>query len=216
VKRAAVVFDVLGTLFHLTPLEEKLGGKAQLDAWFQRLLHSAVSLSLAGEWQPFDKLAESTLKTALARMKSDLDADAVLAELQKLPPYPDAGRAFELLEQARVTVGVLTNGGERATRKLLEGAGLDERVAEIVSVEEIELYKPHPAVYRHAAERIGVEPKSLTLIAAHAWDVAGAKAAGLDAVWVDRLEHEWPLPKGKPRKAASDLEQAAQLVVERR
>ena len=30
-------------------------------------------------------------------------------------------------------------------------------MAEIVSVEEIELYKPHPAVYRHAAERLGVE-----------------------------------------------------------
>lgn len=215
-KRVAVAFDVLGTLFHLTPLEEKLGGKAQLDAWFERLLHSAVALSLANEWQPFDKLAESTLKTALARMKNpkkEVDADAVLAELQKLPPYPDAGPAFDVLEQARVTVGVLTNGGERATRTLLEAAGLEERVAEIVSVEEIELYKPHPAVYRHAAERIGVEPKNLTLIAAHAWDVMGAKAAGLDAVWVDRLEREWPLPRGKPRNAAPDLEQAARLAV---
>jgi len=215
VKRTAVVFDVLGTLFHLTPLEETLGGKAQLDAWFERLLHSAVSLTLAGEWQPFDRLAESTLRTALARMKSDVDAEAVLAELQKLPPYPDAGPAFDLLEQARVTVGVLTNGGERATRKLLEGAGLEERVADIVSVEEIEIYKPHPAVYRHAAERMGVEPKNLTLIAAHAWDVAGAKAAGLDAVWIDRVEHEWPLPRGKPRKPAPDLERAAQMVVAR-
>jgi 2-haloacid dehalogenase len=212
-KRSAVVFDVLGTLFHLTPLEEKLGGKAQLDAWFERLLHSAASLSLAGEWQPFDKLAESTLKTALARMQKDVDATAVLDELSKLPPYPDAGPAFDVLEQSRLTVGVLTNGGERSTRKLLEGAGLEDRVAEIVSVEEIEMYKPHPSVYRHAAERIGVEPKNLTLIAAHAWDVTGAKAAGLDAVWVDRLEREWPLPKGKPRKPAADLEEAAQLVV---
>ena len=84
-----------------------------------------------------------------------------------------------------------------------------------MSVEEVEVYKPHPAVYKHAAERMGVEPKSLTLIAAHAWDVAGAKAAGLEAVWVDRLEGEWPLPKGKPRKTASNLEQAAQIVVER-
>ena len=214
-KRTAVVFDVMGTLFHLTPLEEKLGGKAQLDAWFERLLHSATSLTLAGEWQPFAELAESTLKTALARLEKDVDASELLEELRKLPPYPDAGVAFDVLEGARLTIGVLTNGGEHATRKLLEGAGLEERVAEIVSVEEIELYKPHPAVYRHAAERIGVEPKNLTLIAAHAWDVMGAKAVGLDAVWVNRLEHEWPLPKGKPRKAAADLEQAARIVVER-
>jgi 2-haloacid dehalogenase len=213
VKGAAVAFDVLGTLLHLTPLEEKLGGKAELDAWFERLLHSAVALSLADEWQPFDKLAESTLKTALARLEKDVDAREVLDELQKLPPYPDAVRAFDVLEEARVTVAVITNGGESSTRKLLEAAGLEERVAEIVSAEEVEIYKPHPAVYRHAAERIGVAPKNLTLIAAHAWDVVGAKAAGLDAVWVDRLEHEWPLPKGKPRRAASDLEDAARIAV---
>lgn len=210
-KRAAVAFDVLGTLLHLTPLEEKLGGKAELDAWFQRLLHSAVALSLAGEWQTFDRLAQSTLKTALARLEKDVDPNDVLDELQKLPPYPDAMRAFDVLEDARLTIAVVTNGGEASTRKLLEAAGLEERVAEIVSAEEVEIYKPHPAVYRHAAERVGVEPKNLTLIAAHAWDVTGAKAAGLGAIWVDRGEHEWPLPKGKPRNAASDLEEAARM-----
>ena len=91
----AVVFDVIGTLVHLTPLEEKLGGRAQLDAWFERLLHTSTSLTLAGEWQPFDKLAESTLKTALARIDAEVDADDVLSELEKLPPYPDAGPALD-------------------------------------------------------------------------------------------------------------------------
>ena len=214
--RAAVAFDVLGTLVHTMPLEERLGGKTAVDAWLGRLLHSAVALSLAGEWQPFDDLAASTLKTALARAeKEDVDADEVLELFAKLPPYPDAGAAFSLLEEAELPVAVVTNGGERSTRKLLEGAGLEERVVEIVSAEEIEVYKPHPSVYRHAAERIGVEPKNLTLIAAHAWDVAGAKAAGADAIWVDRVEREWPFPKGRPRRAAGNLEQAAKLAIER-
>jgi 2-haloacid dehalogenase len=211
--RAAVVFDALGTLFQLRPLEEKLGGTAQVDAWLQRLLHTAVALSLAGEWRPFDELAESTLRTTLARTEIDADAEEVLIELQHLPPYPDAAPAFEVLERGGVPVGVLTNGGERSTRRLLDRAGLEDRIVELVSVEEVEVYKPHPSVYRHAAERIGVEPRRLTLIAAHAWDVAGAKAAGLDAIWVDRVEREWPLPKGKPRKVASDLEEAARFVV---
>jgi 2-haloacid dehalogenase len=211
--RNAVLFDAFGTLFHLTSLEKKLGGKAELDAWFERLLHSAVSLSLAGEWQPFDELAQSTLKTALARTETSADADAVLGELRRLPPYPDAGPAISALVEAGVSVGVLTNGGERATRELVDAAGLD--VDEIISAEEIELYKPHPAVYTHAAERIGAEPSNTTVIAAHAWDVVGAKQAGLAAVWVDRLEREWPFPKGKPRRNASNLEQAAALVLER-
>ena len=213
--RNAVLFDALGTLFHLTPLEEKLGGKAELDAWFERLLQSAAALTLAGEWQPFEELAQSVLKTALARGEKDVDADAVLAELKRLPPYPDAGPAIATLTEAGISVGVLTNGGERQTRRLLEAAGLDERVDEVVSAEELELYKPHPALYVHAADRIGAELSRTTLIAAHAWDVVGAKQAGLWGVWVDRLEHEWPFPKGKPRRTASDLEQAVALVLER-
>jgi 2-haloacid dehalogenase len=99
---------------------------------------------------------------------------------------------------------------------LLDAAGLEDRVAEIVSVEEIQLYKPHPAVYRHAAERLGVEARRVTLVAAHAWDVLGAKQAGLDAVWIDRSERQWPFPRGKPRRVAHDLVEAAELALAKR
>jgi len=214
--RRAVVFDVLGTLFSLAPLEKKLRAPT-LEAWFERLLHSAASLTLAGRFEPFAQLAESTLKTTVAKLERNVDVKNVLDALKELPPDPDAAAALDRLVQARVLVGVLTNGGEAQTRGLLEAAGLDDRVDEIVSVEEIEVYKPHPAVYRHAAERLGVDPKRVTLISAHAWDVLGAREAGLDAVWVDRLEREWPFPHGKPRsRIAHDLVEAAELALGKR
>ena len=211
-----MLFDVLGTLFSLEPLQRKLRAPA-LEAWFERLLHSATSVTLAGGFEPFSDLAESTLKTTIAKLGLKQDPKAILDALKRLPPDPDAGGAFDRLERAGLLIGVLTNGGEKQTRTLLEAAGLVDRVAEIVSAEEIELYKPHPAVYRHAAERLGVEPKGVTLIAAHAWDVMGAKEAGLDAVWVDRLEREWPFPRGKPRsRVAHDLVEASELVASKR
>jgi 2-haloacid dehalogenase len=213
--RRAVLFDVLGTLFSLEPLQKKLRAAA-LEAWFERLLHSATSLTLTGRFEPFAELAESTLKTTVAKLGLKQDPKAILAALSELPPDPDAGTAFDRLDRAAVLIGVVTNGGEKQTRTLLEAAGLEERVAEIVSVEEVELYKPHPAVYRHAAERLGVDPKRVTLIAAHAWDVIGAKEAGLDAVWIDRLEREWPFPKGKPRRVAHDLLEAVELALAKR
>jgi 2-haloacid dehalogenase len=210
--RRAVLFDVLGTLFSLDPIQAKLRGAA-FDAWYERLLHTATALSLAGEFQPFEAIAESTLRATAAKLERSVDVRQVLGALQSLPVYDDADAAFARLERARVLIGVLTNGAEEATRKLLEAAGLEERVAEIVSAEEIELYKPHPAVYRHAAERLGVEPRRITLIAAHAWDVLGAKHAGFDAFWVDSFEREWPFPKGKPRRGAHDLVEAVDLVL---
>jgi 2-haloacid dehalogenase len=213
--RRGVLFDLLGTLFSVEPLQRKLRGAA-FDAWFERLLHSATSLTLAGQFQPFADIAESTLKTTLAKLERSADPSEVLSVFEQLPPYSDVADAFDHLQRERVLIGVLTNSGEPAARKLLADAGLEDRVAEIVSVEEIELYKPHPAVYRHAAERLGVEPKRTTLIAAHAWDVVGAKHAGLDAVWIDSLEREWPFPKGKPRRVAHDLVEAAELAAAKR
>ena len=211
----AFVFDSLGTLFQLAPLEEKLGGTAQLDAWFERLLHSSLALTLAGEFRPFDELARSTLKTTLARTGNAADADDVLGALKKLPPYPDAGPALARLDDTGATIAVLANASEEATHRLLESGGLADRVVETISAGDVELYKPHPAVYRHAEERIGLDAKRTTLITAHAWDAVGAKQAGWDAVWIERLEREWPFPKGKPRKPVHGLEQAVQAVLDR-
>ena len=41
---SAVVFDAMGTLFELTPLQERLGA-AETEAWFERILHSAATLT---------------------------------------------------------------------------------------------------------------------------------------------------------------------------
>ena len=211
----AVVFDAFGTLFSVGPLQRKLR-PAGLEAWFERLLHSATSLTLAGRFVPFSELAESTLKTTIAKLGLKQDPNEILDLMQRLPAQPEAEAAFDRLERARVLIGVLTNGGEGHAAGLLAGAGLEERVVEVVSVEEVELYKPHPGVYRHAAERLGVEPRHITLIAAHAWDVMGAKEAGFDAIWVDALERAWPFPKGKPRRAAHDLVEAVELALAKR
>jgi hypothetical protein len=53
------------------------------------------------------------------------------------------------------------------------------------------------------------------LIAAHAWDIVGAATAGLDAIWVDRLERRWPLPVGEPQRRAATLLEAVELALTR-
>jgi 2-haloacid dehalogenase len=212
-----VVFDVMGTLFDLGRVRSRLrelgAPDAALEAWFGRLLHASAALTLIGEFRPFRQLAETTLRSVLSQLElDDGAAPEVLAALSELDAYPDAEVAFDRLEQAGVAAATLTNGGEEHTRRLLERAGLFERVAQVITVEEVEAYKPAPAPYRHAAERLGVEPGELTLIAAHGWDVLGARAAGLQAVWIDRLERRWPFPLPQP-PSAPDLRQAVELAL---
>src|SRR5580765_4068483 len=126
--RRAVLFDAFGTLFSVEPLQRKLRASG-LEAWFERLLHSATSLTLAGQYAPFAELAESTLKTTIAKLGLKQDPKQILELLQTLPAQVEAEAAFDRLERAGALIGVLTNGGERHMTKLLDGAGLLERVA---------------------------------------------------------------------------------------
>jgi 2-haloacid dehalogenase len=218
-KPRVVVFDVMGTLFDLRPVRvrlEDIGAPgAALEAWFGRVLHSATSLTLSGEFRPFRELAETTLPTTLAQLGADETRAAdVLSALGELDPYPDAEAAFDRLEEAGVRTATLTNGGEGHTRGLLERAGLADRVDAVITVDEVEAYKPAAVPYRHAAERLEAEPRELTLIAAHAWDVVGARAAGLATVWIDRLERRWPFPLPEPSRASNLVEAADRALAE--
>lgn len=200
-----VVFDANGTLFDLRAAAPAVGGEVALEAWFERVLHSAASLTLAGTWAPFDELARAALETTCAKLGlGDVDRDAALEELRRLPAYPDAQEAVSL---ARSRAAILTNGSGDTTRGLVERAGLT--VETILSCEEVRAYKPAPAPYELARRRLG-EP---VLVAAHAWDVAGARAAGVRAIWVDRSERHWPLPGVEPGERASSLVDAVTLAL---
>jgi 2-haloalkanoic acid dehalogenase type II len=177
-----VAFDSLGTLFDLGDLEGRMPG----------VLHHALSLTVVGAWQPLDEVA-AALDPQLAELLPELD------------PFDDAAPALEQVRGAGHEAWVLTNGSRAATEGLLERGGLAELVAEIRSAEEVERYKPHPAVY-------GLVPDATTLVAAHAWDVAGGCSAGLRGVWVDRADGSWPLPRElAPDASAADLVEAARL-----
>ena len=70
----------------------------------------------------------------------------------------------------------------------------------VLSAELFRAYKPDPAVYRGAADLLGVAPGELLMVAAHPGDLAAAARAGLKTAYVDRpLEHG----PGGPREATA-------------
>ena len=71
-----------------------------------------------------------------------------------------------------------------------------------MSIEDIQVYKPDLRAYRWALEKLGVKPEEALMVAAHGWDVAGAKAAGMQTAFVAR-----------PGKALYPLAQAPDYVV---
>lgn len=212
----AVVFDVVGTLFDLGPVEQALtlqgAPPAMLEAWFERLLHTATALTLAGEYAPFAEIASSTLGATAARLGVVVDPAPVLSAFRDLPLGGPAGRALERLADESVTLAALTNSGAEQARALLSRAGVLERFAHVVSVEDVRRYKPDAAPYRFVLEHLGVAPERVGFVAAHAWDVLGAERVGMRAVWIAAHEQTWPLPI-RAGETATDAAAAAALLL---
>lgn len=208
-----VVFDAMGTLFDLEPVRAKLleiGARAPtLEAWFERILHTALALTAVGEFEKFQEIAEATLQTVFAQLElDDSRADEVLETLREVSPYDDAAAALERVRSAGARAVVLTNGGGDQTKTILKRAGIVHQFDHIFSVEEIRTYKPDPRTYRYVLEQLEIDAAKATMVAAHAWDAVGARAVGLGAIWITRLERRWPLPVRETDSADTLVEAA--------
>ena len=89
--RRAVLFDLFGTLLSLEPVQKKLRGAA-FDAWFERLLHSATSLTLA----------EFASQPQHWRVMADLALLSLFAGLYSVPMYALIQMRSEPSHRARI------------------------------------------------------------------------------------------------------------------
>ena len=86
-----------------------------------------------------------------------------------------------------VRLGLITNGPSDLQRAKVIALGLDS-VFELVLVSgEFGVAKPDPSIFLHAAQQLGVTPAQCLMVGDNLdKDVAGALAAGMRAVWVQR------------------------------
>jgi 2-haloacid dehalogenase len=204
----AVAFDVNETLFSLARLGAAFTAigvdPASVPLWFARLLRDGFALTAMDQYRPFGELAAESLR-ALDPAVDDTAVETVLSAFRELDPFPDTEPALRALHEAGVPVVTLTNGSAELVGALLGRAVLTRYVREGLSVDQVRRWKPAPHPYRWAAERLGVEPSQLALVASHPWDCAGAHTAGLVAGWVNRTGTRWPTVFPPPDVTGPDL-----------
>jgi len=164
---------------------------------------------ITGEYVSFPEAQ----RAALEMLGEAADPDAVGATMRQLPPHPDVAPALERLREGGLTLCTLTNSTLEVSQAQIEHAGLTDRFEAILSADQVRQLKPGPAPYRLVAETFGVEVADVTLVACHAWDCAGALAAGCAAAFVRRPGMA-PSPIGpQPGIVGDDLgDVAAQLL----
>jgi hypothetical protein len=92
-RELTIVVDANGTLFALDPVEALLGAVAT-EAFFERALHTAATLTMTGGWAPFTAIARAAYETTNAKLGLDAQGSDVLDALGELPPRPmRAGRS---------------------------------------------------------------------------------------------------------------------------
>jgi len=205
----ALVFDAYGTLFDvqsvITLAERLFPGKGaalsqlwrtkQLEySWLQSLMISPTQrredfAALTAHALDYAAEALSLAPSAAARHRL-LDAYLDLA------PFPDVVPALAALgPMPRL---ILSNGTRQMLELLAASTGVASHLDGILSVDAAGIYKPSPRVYQLAVDRLECAPAQIGFVSSNAWDVVGAKAFGMTAIWVSRagapLERHGPRP----------------------
>ena len=215
------VFDVNETLLDLGALDshfERLFGDADVRrAWFLQLLQSALVATVTGSYSDFGQVGDAALEMVAEREGLDLsdeDRQKILGGIRELPPHPEVGESLDRLRDAGLRLATLTNSTKDVAQAQMENSGLRDYFEQILSADSVRRLKPAPEPYRMAARSLGVEVRGVRLVAAHAWDVAGALRAGCAAAFVARPGMVLDPLVERPDVVGTDLRQVANRILE--
>jgi 2-haloacid dehalogenase len=215
------VFDVNETLLDLGALDPHFGrifGDAGVRrAWFGQLLQSALVATVTDAYSDFGAIGGAALERTAERQGvtlSDEDKRQILGGMRELPPHPEVAESLSRLRDAGLRLATLTNSAQRVAEAQMENSGLRDYFEHLLSADAVRRLKPAPEPYRMAAGSLGVAVGEIRLVAAHAWDVAGAFRAGCAAAFVARPGMVLDPLVQRPDVVGADLREVADQILE--
>ena len=115
---------------------------------------------------------------------SEADVAGLMTVWKELAPFKDAVEGLQRLAGLYRLVA-LSNGDQWLLEHLVTER-IKVRFDAVISADRAGVFKPHPSVYRTAARVLESEPNRLMMVAAHTFDLIGARACGYRAAYVDR------------------------------
>jgi 2-haloacid dehalogenase len=189
----AFVFDAYGTLFDvrsvLARCEEVFPGygDALTTLWRTRQLEYTWLRSLMGRYEDFwqvtrDGLVYACRLLGLASTREQIEH--LMEAYLSLSPFADVPAALDSL--SGFPLAILSNGSPAMLQDVVRNAGFEGRFQHVLSVDEVRIYKPSPAVYQLAETHLGIARGQIGFVSSNCWDIAGAKAFGLQTYWLNR------------------------------
>lgn len=212
----ACVFDAYGTLFDIGAATERcrdeLGDavNALTTLWRAKQLEYTWLRSLRGDYVDFWHITGQSLDYAMASLGlSDERLRVRLMELYfVLDAYPEVPDVLQAIRSSGRRTAILSNGSPSMLIAAVRRAGIERQLGEIISVDAVQIYKPHPSTYQLAVDRLRIAAERICFVSANGWDVSGAAHFGFRVVWINRSKAQ---PEQLPGRAECEISTLAEL-----
>tara|TARA_R110001583_G_scaffold85564_1_gene224130 strand:+ start:22239 stop:22937 length:699 start_codon:yes stop_codon:yes gene_type:complete len=190
----AFVFDAYGTLFDVGSvskrLQESLGDDADKlsDLWRRKQLEYSWLRSLMNDFTDFWNVTGDALDYAMAVIGKDdpVLRSRLMEAYLSLDTFPDVVETLKTLKKSGHKLAILSNGARHMLIATAKSSGILSLFDEILCVDDVRTYKPHPSVYQLACDKLELEPGEISFQSSNGWDVAGAGQFGFKTVWINR------------------------------
>ncbi|KAJ5514728.1 hypothetical protein N7463_004280 [Penicillium fimorum] len=206
--KTVVAFDLYGTLLSTESIAKQLekhydNAKVQSISvlWRRYQLEYTWRLNSMGRYEDFSAITRNSLLHALADNNEQLSDD----NNEQLSDDTIEHLIFDPTIQAVI----FSNGTKTmVSNSVLRSKDLAPHASvfqDLVTVDEVKQYKPSKASYEHLAKQTTRDPSQMSklwLISGSPFDIVGARATGMQAIWVDRVGTGWKADMA-PRSTAN-------------
>ncbi|APA14245.1 hypothetical protein SS1G_11960 [Sclerotinia sclerotiorum 1980 UF-70] len=236
-KKTIIAFDLYGTLLSTSSIAHELAlhfgdEKAQSIAalWRRYQLEYTFRMNSMSLYKPFLEITHTSLYHALSEHKlslSEADVGRIMNAYNSLTIFPDVSSGLEnLAKDTEIIAHVFSNGTNEmvseSVNKSPQLSGFRQLFKELITVEEVECYKPHPKVYEHLVRKARGDVRredreGVWLVSGNPFDIVGARAVGLQTCWVDRMGDGWmdrlgELASGGPHVVVKGVDEAVREI----
>ena len=216
-----IAFDAYGTLFDvysMGALAEELfpgNGVALALMWRDRQIEYTRLVTMSDpnpsgskHYIPFWDLTIRSLRYVCKRMDLELSAaneKRLMDQYAKLTGFADSLSVLKAIKEKGIATAILSNGSREMLATVVESNGLKPYLDQVVTVEEVRLFKTAPQAYELLLQAFPVQKNEVLFVSSNAWDALAAKWFGYDVFWVNRLGHPFEEIGEKPNYEGKSL-----------
>jgi 2-haloacid dehalogenase len=223
-----IAFDAYGTLFDVYSMgklaEDLFPGHGQAFAlmWRDRQIEYTRLVTMSDpnpggskHYLPFWELTVRSLHYVCKRMNLNLIPDhekQLMDQYAKLTGFEDSLHVLKTIKNKGIATAILSNGSREMLATVVESNGLTAYLDQVVTVEDVRLFKTAPQSYELLLKAFPVKKEEVLFVSSNAWDALAAKWFGFDVFWVNRLGHPFEEIGEKPNYEGSSLSKVLEVI----